>query len=313
MTGPRPRLAVVGSSNVDLTFRTPRLPGPGETVAGRSFQTDFGGKGANQAVSAARVGAGVAFVSRVGRDVFGDQVLAHLRAQGIDTSHVGRDPGLATGVASIAVDDQARNCILVVPGANHGLTPGHVRGAAEALRAAQALLCQLEVPLETVLEAFRTARDAGVLTLLNPAPARDLPDELLHATDVCIPNETETETLTGRRLTTLESIEEAARVLLKRGPRTVIVTLGERGALIVTAGATEYVPTVPVRAVDPTGAGDAFAGSLAVFLARGIALPTAARRACAVAALSVTKAGAQSSFPSLAEVEAFLAEYGLGP
>jgi ribokinase len=303
MASEPPRICVVGSSNIDLIFRTARLPRPGETLAGHAFRLDFGGKGANQAVMAARLGARVAVVSRVGCDVFGEQTLANYRREGIDTEHVSVDESRPTGVASIAVDDEARNCILVVPGANLGLTPAHVRQAATAIEGAGALLCQLEIPQETVLEAFRLARAAGVRTVLNPAPAAPLPDELLRLTDVGVPNEPELEALTGQPAASLEQIEAAARVLASRGPKALVVTLGERGALVVEGGEVEHVPAVPVRAVDPTGAGDAFIGALGVALASGLPLRAAARRANAVAALSVTRLGAQASFPSRVEVE----------
>jgi ribokinase len=302
-----PRLCVVGSSNIDLTFRTPRLPRPGETLAGHAFRLDFGGKGANQAVMAARLGARVAVVSRVGRDVFGEQTLANYRREGIDTAHVSVDDSRPTGVASIAVDDAARNCILVVPGANLGLSPEHVHQAAEAVRGAAVLLCQLEVPQESVLEAFRLARDAGVRTVFNPAPAAALPDELLRLADVCVPNEPELETLTGQPAATLGQAESAARSLARRGPGALVVTLGERGALVLDRDTTEHIPPVPVQAVDPTGAGDAFIGSLGVALACGLPLRAAVRRANAVAALSVSRLGAQASFPTRAEVEQLLA------
>jgi ribokinase len=301
----RPRICVVGSSNIDLTVRTSRLPRPGETLPGHTFQLGFGGKGANQAVMAARLGAEVAMITRVGRDVFGEQTIANYRGHGIDTTHVRIDPERSTGVASIVVDDQAQNCILIVPGANGGLTPQDVREAAPAFQTADALLCQLEVPLETTLEAFRVARAAGVRTLLNPAPARPLPDELLQWTDLCVPNETESEWLTGSPVATLEQAYAAAGAWMQRGARTVIITLGERGVLVVDHEGSEQIPAFPVKAVDTTGAGDAFIGALAVFLAEGASLRTAARRANAVAALSVTRPGAQGSFPTRSEVEAF--------
>jgi ribokinase len=301
-----PRICVVGSSNIDLTFRTVRLPRAGETIAGQAFHLGFGGKGANQAIMAARLGAQVTMITKIGRDVFGEGYLRHFRDQGIDTSYVLSDSERSTGVASIIVDDEARNCIIVVGGANQGLTPGDVRDAAPAIRTADALLCQLEVPLETTLEAFRVAKAAGVRTILNPAPAARLADELLRLTELCVPNETETEILTGRTVTDFEQAEAAARRLLDGGPHTVLVTLGGRGVLIVTAQAAEHVPAVPVQAVDPTGAGDAFIGSLAVFLAEGLPLREAVGRANAVAALSVTRVGTQTAFPLRAEVDAFL-------
>jgi ribokinase len=310
MTTHRPHIAVVGSSNIDLTFRTPRLPQPGETIGGQAFHLSYGGKGANQAVMAARLGARVTLLSKVGCDVFAEGVRRHYQDQGIDTTHLLTDAGRFSGVASIVVDDAARNCIIVVPGANLGLTPEDVRQAASTLHTAHVLLGQLEVPLETTLEAFRVAKAAGVRTILNPAPAVPLPEELLRLTDLCVPNETEIELLTRQPAATLEQAATAARTLRAWGPQTVIVTLGARGVLVVDAQAIEHIPAVTVQAVDPTGAGDAFIGSLAVFLAERDTLSGAGRRANAVAALSVTRLGAQTSFPSRSEVEAFFASCG---
>jgi ribokinase len=297
-----PLICVVGSTNIDLTFRTPRLPAPGETLAGRAFHLGYGGKGANQAVMAARLGARVTMVGKVGRDVFGEGALRNYREQGIDTTHVLVDDGRPTGVASIVVDDAARNCILVVPGANLGLTPQDVRAAAPAIEAADVLLCQLEVPIDTVREALAIARAAGVKAILNPAPAVALPDELLRLADLCLPNESEVELLTGQSAASLEEAAAAGWELLRRGPGTVIITLGERGALIAEAASAEHVAAVPVAAVDPSGAGDAFIGALGVFLAEGAALRDAVRQANAVAALSVTRLGTQASFPTRAEL-----------
>jgi ribokinase len=302
-----PRICVVGSSNIDLTFRTARLPRPGETLAGRDVQLGFGGKGANQAVMAARLGAAVAMVSRVGSDVFGEQSLHNYQKHGIDATHVRRDADRPTGVASIIVEDTGQNCILLVPGANAGLSPDDVRAAASAIESAGALLCQLEVPIETTQEALRVARRAGVRTILNPAPAAQLDDELLRLTDLCIPNEMEAEQLTGLPVTTPVEAETAARVLLMRGAGSVVVTLGEGGVLLVEREFREHVPALPVQAVDASGAGDAFIGSLAVFLVAGLRLPEAARRANVAAALSVTRPGTQASFPTRAEVDAQLA------
>jgi ribokinase len=258
---------------------------------------------------AARLGGQVTLVGRVGRDAFGDATLRHITLEGIDAIHIKEDVKEPTGTAAIIVDDEARNCILVVPGANGALTPEDVRDAESAIRSARVLACQLEVPLNAVLEAFRLARAARVRTILNPAPAVTLPDELLQLTDICVPNETELELLTGRTLSAAEETAQAARELIQRGPPTVIVTMGENGALIVTEDAYEQVPAVPVDAVDTTGAGDAFLGALAIFLAEGRILLESVRWASAAAALSVTKLGAQSSFPSRADVEGlFLGE-----
>jgi ribokinase len=297
-----PRICVVGSANVDLTFRTPHLPRMGETLTGRQFHFAFGGKGANQAVSAARLGARTSFVARVGNDAFGQDYLSHLRDEGLDAAHVRVDAERTTGVAGILVDDAARNCIIVVPGANGVLSPQDVRDAAAAIRAANLLLCQLEVPLETTLEAFRVARRSGVRTILTPAPAVPLPDELLRLTDLLVPNETELELLAGRQSQSLEEVESAAKVLLGRGAKTVVVTLGERGALLVDDGTT-HIPAVAAKAVDPTGAGDSFTAALAVFWGEGLPLHEAATKAVRVAALTVTRLGTQTAFPTRAEVE----------
>ncbi|HZV06484.1 MAG TPA: ribokinase [Gemmataceae bacterium] len=302
-----PRICVVGSSNMDLTFRTSRLPRPGETLAGKEFHIGFGGKGANQAVMAARLGASVTMVSRVGGDVFGEQVLRNFQQHGIDTTHVLRDADRPTGTAAIIVEDNGQNCILLVPGANAALSPEDVRQAATVLRECDVLLCQLEVPLETTLEAFRIVRAAGVSTVLNPAPAVPLPDELLRLTDLCIPNETEVELLTGQRVTNLEEARAAAQILQQRGAGAVLVTLGERG-VVVADDDWEHIPATPVRAVDASGAGDAFIGSLAVFLLEGLPLQEAARSANRVAAISVTRPGTQASFPTRREIETLLSE-----
>jgi ribokinase len=213
----------------------------------------------------------------------------------------------ATGAAGIIVDDDARNCIIVVPGANQALTAEDVRRAMSALQVADVLLCQLEVPLDAVLEAFRLARAAGVKTVLNPAPARQLPEELLRLTDVCIPNEPEIEHLTGHAVTTPQEAAAAAHMLRKRGPHTVIVTLGEWGALLMEEQRALHIPAPRVKAVDTTGAGDVFIGSLAVYLAEGLPLDQAVRRANTVAALSTTRPGTQTSFPTRVEADAFWA------
>jgi ribokinase len=305
MTSTSPRICVVGSANVDLTFRTPRLPRPGETVAGRAMIVGFGGKGANQAVAAARLGASVSFVGRVGDDSFGDDYLRHLDAEGIQLKYVWPDAEQPTGSAAILVDDQAANCIVVAPGANDRLTPADVGAAAEVISGADALLCQLEVPPETTLEAFRVARAARVRTVLNPAPAMELPAQLLQLADLVVLNETELELLTGQN-----DIEIGAAKLRTCGPRAVVATLGERGAKIVDETGTKAIDAFPVAAVDTTGAGDAFTAALAVGWARGQSLRTAARIAAAAAALTVTRLGTQAAFPTDAEVGNFIGSLG---
>ncbi len=307
MSPNRPRVCVVGSANVDLTFRTERLPRPGQTLPGRHFHLDFGGKGANQAVSAARLGADVTLIARVGSDLFGDQALERLRKEGIDTRHVGTDADRPTGVASIAVDDAGRNCIVVVGGANLALSPADVRASADTIRSSRVLITQFEVALETVLEALRLAHTAGVRTILNPAPAAPLSDEMLSHIDVCVLNETEAESVTGRAVATPEDAEAAGRAIQHRGPGAVVVTLGERGVLVLDGSRVEHFQALDVKVVDTTGAGDAFIGGLGVFLAEGLSVRAAAELANAVAALSVTRLGAQAALPARAELEAFLA------
>jgi ribokinase len=306
-----PKICVVGSSNIDLISKVPRLPKLGETLVGRSFHLGYGGKGANQAVMAAKLGAQVTMVTKLGRDVFGDGTLKNYSEQGIDTTHVMFDDKLFSGVAPIFVDDNAQNFIVIVPGANMGLSPADAQAARQVILDSDILICQLEIPMETTLEAFRVAKSGNVRTILNPAPAAPIPDELLQLADICAPNETETELLTGEPVKTQTEAESAARKLLSRGPRTVILTLGDRGALLVDRDTVENIPAIRVNAVDPTGAGDAFIGSLAVYLGEGLALRDAIHRANAVAALSVTKIGTQVSFPKRAEADNFLKEHGL--
>jgi ribokinase len=290
-------ITVVGSANIDLTFRASRLPRPGETVFGTGFLQGFGGKGANQAVAAARLGARVAFVGKVGADDFGLSTRDQLMREGIDVTHLGIDQDRPTGTAAILVDDAGQNAIVGVPGANLGLTPEDARVAAELLQRSSIVLAPCETMIETLTEAFRIATAAGRMCLLNPAPARDLPDELLRMVDVCVPNEPELRQLTGREIESLADVAAAATELRDRGPGTVLVTLGERGALIVGPGEPVHIAGVPVRAVDTSGAGDAFCGALAAYLAEGDALTLAASKANRVAALSVMRPGTQASFP----------------
>jgi ribokinase len=297
------RICVVGSINVDLTFRAPRLPRPGETVTGHGFQQGFGGKGANQAVAAARLGAQVTMIGRVGNDAFGTQALHNLQANGIDTRFIRADAQRPTGIAAIVLDDAATNCIVVIPGANGALAPADIHTAADAIRSADVVICQLEVPLDTVLETFRIARSAGVRTILNPAPAQPLPAELLENADICVPNETELELLTGRDFGEVEAIAVAAQEL--SATVQVVVTLGGSGAWVQG----EIMTPPAVAALDSTGAGDTFIGCLAVSLVEGLSLREAVRRANVAAALSVTRLGTQTAIPTRAEVEALLAEH----
>jgi ribokinase len=299
-----PRICVVGSANVDLISYAPRLPKLGETLTGSRFETGFGGKGANQAVMAAKLGAQVTMVTKVGDDAFGRDYLENFRSVGIDTTHVGVSGAAATGVAPIWVDEPSgNNAIIIVPGTNFLLTPADVDAAADAVRGADVLVCQWEIPIECVVRAFAIAHDAGVTTIFNPAPAQPaVPAALLATTDIFCPNESETELLTGMPVETLDEVEAAARSLLARGVRRVVCTLGERGSLLVTDDQVVHVPTDRVDAVDTTGAGDSFVGSLAYFVGCDLELTDALGRAARIATMSVRKPGTQKSFPTRDEL-----------
>ncbi len=303
---PSPRIVVVGSSNTDMIVQADRLPLPGETVLGGDLAIAPGGKGANQAVAAARLGAAVTFIARVGQDMFGQEALRNFQREGLDIRYLVQDSQAPSGVALIVVGPGGQNIIAVAPGANQRLTPADVETARPAFVQARAVLLQLEIPIETVLAAAQAGRAAGATVILNPAPApsRPLPAALFEAVDILTPNETEAAALTGK-----QEPEGAAAALLARGVDTVIVTLGAEGALVATGSdPMQHIPGFRVKAVDATAAGDAFNGGLAVALAQREALDAAVRYAHAVAALSVTRLGAQPSLPTAAEVEAFLRE-----
>jgi len=305
----RPRIVVVGSSNTDMIIRLDHIPRPGETILGGEFLTAAGGKGANQAVGAARAGGDVTFVARVGRDVFGDQAIEGFRRDGIRVKAVFRDPKRPSGVALIFVARDGENSIAVASGANSALRPGDVLRARAAFLSADVVLTQLETPLKTVSEAVKLARRAGVLTILNPAPARSLPDRLLEDISILTPNESEAEFLSGIKVRDECSASKAARKLRQRGVKTVILTLGARGALVCSSDGEMLVPGYKVKAVDTTAAGDIFNGALAVNLGEGEQLVDAVRFANAAAAISVTRLGAQPSAPQRKEIEAFLKDH----
>ncbi len=304
-----PKICVVGSANLDLNTYTTRLPVPGETLHAHRFTMGYGGKGANQAVMAARLGADVVLVARVGNDLFGRDMLAHLRTEGIDTRRVTSTDGVPTGTAVITVDDAGRNTIAVTPGANGLLAPADVDAARSAIESARVLVCQQEVPTETNLAAMRLAAGAGVPVVFNPAPASTtIPAEVYRLSTVFCPNEHEAAVLTGKSVESPEEAETAARELMARGAHNVVVTLGARGCLVATPRGMTALPAPVVEAVDTTGAGDAFIGSLAFFLARGDDLVTAAQRANRIAAISVQSPGTQTSFPRAADLPADLME-----
>jgi ribokinase len=303
----RGRVVVVGSSNTDLTLRVPHIPAPGETVGGRDLHVTGGGKGANQAVAAARAGAPVAMVAALGTDAFGDAALERLRAEGIDVGLVRRVPAVASGVALIFVDPAGENVIAVAPGANAELRPEDVAPIEADLGADDVVLLQLEIPLETVEAAIAIARRRGARVILNPAPARPLPETILGTVAWLTPNEHEATHLTGFGAGSAAGLAKAARTLHERGVASVLVTLGARGAYLSAAGAETIVRGFAVDVVDTTAAGDVFNGALAVALIEGRPPLDAVRFANAAAALSVTRPGAQASAPSRQAIEALLA------
>lgn len=300
------RICVVGSANIDLTFRTPRFPQPGETLTGHALHQGMGGKGANQAVAAARLGADVTFIACVGNDAFGKTALDAYVAEGIQTSFVRRAADQPTGTAAILVDNNAENCIIVVAGANAGLNSRDVRAASSMVEQSHVVLCQLETPVDAAIEAFRLARDAGVLTILTPAPAEHVTDELLALCDVCIPNKTEICSLTGQTVNCEADAIRAAERLRERCVKRVALTMGSDGVLLLDDSGSTHIPAIKVDAVDTTGAGDAFTAAFATSLADGMSLTESAHRAAMVAAISVTRVGTQSAFPSLKEVNEWI-------
>lgn len=293
-------ILVIGSLNADLVVRAPRFPAPGETISGEDLAIIPGGKGANQAVAAARQGASVDMVGRVGNDSFGPTLIQNLQKNNVDTAHVKTDSS-ASGTAIIVVDASGQNSIVLSPGANGKVTPADV--ASVSFQDVYMLLLQLEIPLKSVIRAASLARQNGLRVILNPAPARQLPDSLLADVDILVPNEGELQLLTNIPVTGTASAETAAQVLLEKGVKTVIVTLGKKGALLVTPEQTQHVPAFEVSVVDTTAAGDAFIGGLAAALLKGRSLEEAVRYGNASGALAATKFGAQPSLPTRDEVE----------
>ena len=298
----RPRVAVVGSFMMDLVVQCNHLPLGGQTVVGQDFVTFVGGKGSNQAIAAARLGADVSMIGRLGADGFGDELLKNLSAEGVNGQFVVRDTEMGTGVAMITVDKNGNNTIVAVPKANMSLNPDNIDQAESEIAAADILLLQLEVNLLAVQRAAEIAKANGVPVLLNPAPVHQIPVELMNLVDIIVPNETETEFLTGCRLTDMETIKLAARHLLAESAPTVILTLGDQGALLATAEDIQLLPSYSVKAVDATAAGDAFCGTLAVSIARGDSWESAVNFANAAGALTVTKLGAAPSIPMREQV-----------
>ena len=290
------RILVIGSSNTDMTAKTQELPRPGETVLGGVFTMGAGGKGANQAVAAQRLGGDVQFICKVGKDMFGDNAIAQYEKEGLDTSGILRSD-LPSGVALIYVDEHAENCIVVASGANGDLSEADIEASRAAIERCGILLLQLETPIPSVLKAAKIAHASGALVVLNPAPACALPEELFRYIDLFIPNETELSTFSGLPVDDVASAEKAAAAMQTKGVGKLIVTMGSKGALICEGGPSLFVPAHKVKAVDTTAAGDTFCGALCVAISEGKSLKEAAEFACAASALTVQKMGAQNSIP----------------
>ncbi|PWE42682.1 ribokinase [Pseudomonas prosekii] len=301
------KVVVIGSLNMDLVTRAPRLPRGGETLIGQSFSTVSGGKGANQAVAAARLGAEVSMVGCIGSDAYGQQLRNALLAEQIDCDAISIVDG-SSGVALIVVDDNSQNAIVIVAGANGALTPGVIDRFDSVLQAADVIICQLEVPDATVGHALKRGRELGKTVILNPAPAsRPLPADWYAAIDYLIPNESEAAALSGLPVDSLETAETAATRLIGMGAGKVIITLGAQGSLFADGQGFQHFPAPQVHAVDTTAAGDTFVGGFAAALASGQSEAEAIRFGQVAAALSVTRAGAQPSIPTLSDVQAFKA------
>lgn len=304
-------MCVIGTMHMDFIAYVERLPRPGETVIGGGFEMQPGGKGANQAVAAARLGARSILVSRVGGDYVGQLLLDNAARNRVETAYVKVDRESHSGVALIIVDAQGENVIAVAPGVDERISPSDVEDALPAIRESDVVIAQLEVPVETALRAMKLAKECGKLAILNPAPAKPLPPEIYDYVDIITPNARELEALTGERVESLEGAERGALLLLDRGVDTVIVTFGKRGALVVGRGVSKVVPTFEVPVVDTVGAGDAFNGALAFALAGGAGIEEAVTFANAVASLKVTRKGAQAGLPTADEVARFIEDRGV--
>jgi ribokinase len=299
----RPRIAVVGSANIDLTTFTAEFPKPGETIFGQKFDLGFGGKGANQAVAARLCGAEVFMVARVGSDLFGPATIENFKKLGIDASQVKQVEGLSSGVAPIFVDPHGQNRILVVKGANDALKPGDVDAAADVLKSVDCIVLQFEIPIETVYYTVAFAHKHGVRCIVNPAPAQPIDINALTGLDYFVPNESEAETISGTPVRNLDDAKKCAEKFLAGGIQRAIITLGANGSLLASRDGMHHVAPFPVKAIDSTGAGDAFIGSFAVFLAEGLPERDAVQRANLYAGLSTTGIGTQKSFYDRARYE----------
>ncbi len=303
------RVVVVGSYNTDLTIKTSRIPKTGETIIGGIFSEGGGGKGANQAVAAARAGAQVSFIARVGNDVLGKEGIQRLNNEGIDIRFIICDSEVSTGVAFIVVDDRGENSIVVASGANARLNDADISAATEVIAASNVLLVQLESPIGAVRSSISLARRTGTLVILNPAPAQPLDRQFLQDVDIITPNAVEAEMITGIAVTGIESLRSISEKFREFGVKNTVITLGSKGVFLGTPVRNEMIPAKNVQAVDSTGAGDVFSGSLAAFLSEGIPLERAAFMANISASISVTRMGAQNSAPGREEIDQSLLVY----
>ncbi len=292
------KIVVLGSSNTDMVIKTERLPVPGETVLGGTFLMNPGGKGANQAIAASRLGGEVTFICKTGNDMFGQQSVDLYAEENINTDFIFQDKALPSGIALITVDAHGENCIVVASGANFSLNCSDIDQAREAIEQADLLLLQLETPIETVLHAARMAHDKGVKVILNPAPAQPIPAELFEQLYMIVPNKTESELLSGVEVSDWQTARRAAEIISGKGVQVVVITLGSMGTLVKSGDQYFEVPVpVKVDAIDTTAAGDTFCGGLSVGIAEGMDLPEAVRFANKAAGISVTRMGAQASIP----------------
>jgi len=307
---PKPRIAVIGSANIDLTTFCDRFPKPGETIFGQNFDLGFGGKGANQAVASRLCGADVFMVARVGSDLFGPATIENFKKQDIDTTHVKQIEGASSGVAPIFVEPNGQNRIFVVKGANDFLKPADVDAAADLLKTVDCMVMQFEIPLETVYYSVQFARKNKIRCIVNPAPAQPVDLKALDGLDYFVPNESEAETITGMPVKNVDDAKKCAEKFLASGIQRVIITLGSNGSLLASREGMEHIPAFSVNSLDSTGAGDAFIGSFAVFLGEGQPEGEAVRRANLYAGLSTTGVGTQKSFYDRARYDAEWAARG---
>ena len=299
------RILVIGSTNVDFLIRTQKLPSFGETVTDGMFMQNYGGKGANQAVGAARAGGKVTFISCLGNDLYAEELLRNFGMDSINTDHIFRDPDKATGAALIMLDEKGNNYLSVAPGSNYSLRPSHIDEISDVLNECEYIVLQLEIPLDTTYHIFEHAKRADKKVIFNLAPAKEINFEVLKHTYAFIVNEVEASMASGVQTDSREKIEEAANLLLQKGPEIVLITLGSKGVYLASSSQREFIPAYLVNPIDTTGAGDIFCGSFAVAMAEGKSAVESVKFACAASAISVTRMGAQPSAPTRKEIEDF--------